>query len=219
MIPISEEMQKIHETIDRMIARSESPEYQAGIADLEAKDAALRSVREQNHRQRCRVSGHVPARLWQSLDDPQRTEALDAVRIFLEAPPACTFLILSGPAGVGKTFGLGFAVQERGGEYVSAQTLVTVGSFDPVWKDIGFASLLSLDELGAEKRNEAYDASLFALLDARYANQRKTVLATNLDAAAFKARYSDDRLYDRLKKAGEWVYVGGSTMRLPWKDA
>jgi DNA replication protein DnaC len=215
---IGEDMAKIKACIERMRKVSEDPQYQANVARLEAQDAEYAAARKHNIRQQSRQRGHVPVAFWDKLTNPQPTDALDAIKVFLDSPPQCVFLVLSGNLGRGKSFALGYAVQETGGEFTTAQNLAAMSSFDPLWKDLGFAHLLSIDNFGDETLNPAYYKSLYNLLDDRYLNLRKTILATNLNADTFRARYPDERLLERLRTGGTWVNLPGASMRRVWSE-
>jgi DNA replication protein DnaC len=162
--------------------------------------------------------------LWAGIEKPDQTDAFSAARAFVESP--ATYLVLSGPAGRGKTFAAAWFVMqprrvgerlvESQGRYVLAHDLVSAGTFDGIWKEIAAAPLLAIDELGSEYRNPAYEASLYALLNVRHAHGRKTILCTNLDGGSFVARYcpkAGDPLRDRLRTAQAWVALPGESMR------
>jgi hypothetical protein len=212
---------EIAEWARRCAERAETPEFQANAAKLQAEIAAANKQAREADRKLGLLRSGVPACLWAALREPQKTPALDAARYWLSSPPNCVYLALAGPAGRGKTFAASWAVAERGGLYAIAHDLVTRGTFDPVWLDLAAAPLVALDELGAEHRNPAYDASLYTLLGTRHAHRRRTLLATNLDGAAFAARYapdSTDPLRDRLRTATRWVNLPGESMRTHWAE-
>lgn len=212
---------KIAEWARRMAERSQTPEYLANAARLERENAVeATSSREAQRRINLHSAG-VPGSLWESVRAPKETPALAAAREFLAAPPSCVFLVLVGPAGRGKTFAAAWTVAEREGRYAVAHDLVHAGSFDPVWRELAEAPVLALDEVGAEYRNPAFDASFYSLLNARHAHARKTLIATNLDAAAFVARYCpnvSDPLRDRLRTGAQWVTLPGESMRKHWTE-
>ena len=81
--------------------------------------------------------------------------------------------------------------------------------------------MLCLDEFGAESPNPAYEANLYALLNRRYQAQRKTLIATNLNAASFRQRYCAaglDRLLERMQTGGDFVILPGETLRAHWSE-
>jgi DNA replication protein DnaC len=196
------------------------PEYQVEIEKLKAEDAEYERKQEiHRHKNRLRTTG-VPPEVTEG--EYATTFAATAVARFVNAPPALRFLVLAGRKGTGKTFAMARAVWEFGGRYVDAQQLVASGTFEgSTWLDLGSCSLLAIDELGAEYPNPAFEANLYALLDRRYRQGRRTIIATNLNAPAFKARYCEnglDRLLERLKTGGRWLSLDGPSLRKSWQD-
>jgi hypothetical protein len=226
-------MDALHERIaalvERCQARSEDPEFQRNAARLAQESAEAAEVLRASDLMHARLRSGVPVGLWNPLrpaesplEHTKPTPALDAVKAHLESPPACVFLTLSGKRGQGKTFAAAFGVYAQGGRFVDAHDLVRLSSFDEgEWRDLERQPLLAIDELGAEYLNDAYKANLYALLNRRYADQRKTILATNLSAPAFVARYCpdpEDRLLERLTKGGTWANLAGESLRTHWAE-
>ncbi|ABS25291.1 ATP-binding protein [Anaeromyxobacter sp. Fw109-5] len=213
---------EIGEWAKRVMARAEDPQYQENVRRLAAEDAEIAEAHADFARRRRFVEGSVPQAFWESVQNPDNTEALAAVRHHLAvAPPECVFLSLAGPRGRGKSTALAWAVTEHGGLFVEAHALVRLGMFDRIWRDAPDVPVLALDEIGAEYLNDGYRASLYELLNRRFSNNRKTIIATNLDAAAFKARYcpdANDRLAERIAKGGRWVNLPGESMRRNWRE-
>ena len=218
--------------IARCQARAEDPEFQRQarrIADEEANARAVLAEVERNSRL---LRSGIPVGLWNPvaakrgerspLDQPKATPALEAVKAHVDAPGACVFLTLSGKRGQGKTFAASYAVYARGGRFVDAHDLVRLSSFDESeWRDLERQPVLAVDELGAEYLNDAYRANLYGLLNRRFADQRKTILCTNLAAPSFVARYCpdpEDRLLERLTKSGTWTNLDGDSLRRHWQD-
>jgi DNA replication protein DnaC len=211
---------RFEEWAERMRQRAEDPDFRAN-AEKWRETKAEAAQRENDRLMALHVAG-VPASLWDAVLAPKVTDALEAVQRFLDAPRDCLYLVLAGPAGRGKTFAAAWGVSKREGRYVLAHDLVAAGTFDSLWKEIAAVPMLALDELGAEYRNPAYEASLYSLLNARHAHGRKTILCTNLDGGAFVTRYcpkAGDPLRDRLRTAQAWVALPGESMRKPWSDA
>jgi hypothetical protein len=161
-------------------------------------------------------------RYWSILDLPDATEALTLMESLLSGPPPFTFLVLAGPAGRGKSAALSIAVWRAGGFYYDAQELLRESTFDAsLWHRLQAAPFLALDELGAEATNPAWEANLFDLLNGRDARLRKTAIATNLNAAAFRERYASaglQRLMDRILTAGEFKILPGKSLRVHWSE-
>jgi len=76
------------------------------------------------------------------------------------------------------------------------------------------ADRLVIDDLGAEYADAKgnFAAILDEVVGDRHANRRPLVITTNLDAAAFKARY-DERIADRIREVGRFVSLAGASMR------
>lgn len=207
-------------TIARMRERAESPEYQQRLQELAEQDAAAAEVRAAEVRRAVLRDTGIPRATWALLEAPREEPAILAARRFL-ANPRCLFLTLAGPRGRGKTSAAAWACYQRRGRFVDAHDLVRAGTFDrALWTALEQAPLLALDELGTEHANDSFRADLFGLLNKRQGNLRQTIIATNLDAAAFKARYLSgplERLEDRLRAHGEWVNLPGESMRQAWK--
>lgn len=221
MTNLGNQSSKIAEWARRMAARAETPEYIANAERLERENAANLATSRETQRKINLHSAGVPGSLWESVREPQETPAIIAAREFLASPAACVFLVLVGPAGRGKTFAAAWTVAEREGRYVIAHDLVHAGSFDQVWRELADAPVLALDEVGAEYRNPAFDASFYTLLNSRHAHQRKTVICTNLDGDGFVRRYCPnptDPLRDRLRTAARWVTLPGDSLRKHWAE-
>jgi DNA replication protein DnaC len=206
---------------DRIKAITETPEYQANLARLANEEAEYeRKQAEHRHAFRLKVTGVPPEVAEQAV---KVTVTTTVVADFLAGPAALRFLMLGGKKGTGKTFAIAHAIWTNGGRYVDAQQLVAAGTFDgSTWTDLASTSLLALDELGAEHPNPAFEANLYALLDRRYRTGKRTLIATNLNATDFKARYCEnglDRLIDRLKTGGQWVSLDGESLRQNWAEA
>lgn len=208
---------KIAAWTKRVTERAEDPAYKANAERFRETEAE--AVQRENESRLALLAAGIPMTLWGAIREPRDTPALVAARDFLGSAPS--FLALSGPAGRGKTFAASWAVTQKEGRYVITHDLVTAGSFASVWAEIALAPILALDELGAEYRNAAFEASLYSLLNARHAHGRKTILCTNLDAGGFVARYcpkEGDPLRDRLRTSSVWVSLPGQSLRKPWSD-
>lgn len=202
---------------ERCAKRAEDPAFKAHAEKWRETDAER--VQKEHDRRHSLLAAGIPMTLWDAISAPQETDALAAARSFLSTP--ALFLVLSGPAGRGKTYAAAWAVAEQEGRYVLAHDLVAAGTFDGVWKEIAAAPFLALDELGAEYRNPAFEASLYSMLNSRHANGRKTVICTNLDGATFVQRYcakAGDPLRDRLRTSQAWVALPGESMRKHFTD-
>jgi DNA replication protein DnaC len=149
---------------------------------------------------------------------------LDAARSWSRARGSALWL---GQTGVGKTLSMlalanrvldvsakeGVSPADRafavGLAYVTADGLIRArkghglghGEPDEI-RTARSASLLLLDELGSEGTD--HDATLFALVDQRYAAGRPTIIASGMTEAAFRSKYGD-ALARRVTDCGEIV--------------
>ncbi|MBE5763962.1 MAG: hypothetical protein E7338_07080 [Clostridiales bacterium] len=77
------------------------------------------------------------------------------------------------------------------------------------------ADLLIIDDLGTEPQNTLMQEGLFAILDSRINNNKKTVICTNLTEAQFAKRYGE-RSLSRLTSASfayKPSYIDGDDLR------
>jgi len=146
-------------------------------------------------------------------------------------------LVLSGAAGCGKTFAAGWLVhreirnqaelselndsecwvprQRPRYQFVTTARLSRMSQYDEKTVDaLESVPLLIIDDVGAEYADaKGYFASMFdALINARYANQLRTVLTTNLTGRQFKERYGE-RIADRIREAGRFVELDSASLR------
>lgn len=211
---------RAREWAERMAAHERDPEFRRNAERIEASAREAAELSCSLARRARLLRSWIPEEHWEVLDAPRECAALTAVQRFLEGPPKFRLLVLAGDAGQGKSFALSWAVYTRGGQFVNLHELATASSFDEgFWERLEGAPVLALDELGGEKAHDAYESRLYGLLNARYQRNRKTVIATNLDAAAFREAYLAnglERLADRLRTSAEWVNLAGPSMRRPW---
>lgn len=221
MEPIKNYSERIREIAERCAKRLEDPEYQRNAARLAAENEAQARAQAESARNQALLGTGIPLLFWPYLDGAPEVLAEQKAAEFL-ADPRPTFLVLAGKKGLRKTSALCRCVWAKRGRFTCAQELVMAGSFDrALWGDLEHAPVLGLDELGAEHPNTAFEAALYALLNKRHENLRKTVIATNLDAPGFARRYAAnglDRLAERIVKGGMWVNLDGPSMRPHWTD-
>jgi DNA replication protein DnaC len=76
------------------------------------------------------------------------------------------------------------------------------------------AKRLVIDDIGTEfmDANGSYQALLDEIVNERYANKRPTLMTTNLEVQAFAARYGE-RVADRIRESGRFVFVGRDSLR------
>lgn len=152
-----------------------------------------------------------------------------AVREFAKGP--LTFCLLTGGAGSGKTIAAAEALLNSrlawdGGKawcyspsearFELATDLARMSSFDAdSLKRLGRLERvpwLVIDDLGSELMNNSWASNLGEIINARSSGRRKTIITTNLNGEAFRARY-DERIYSRIKGDGVVIGTGGQDLR------
>lgn len=139
--------------------------------------------------------------------------------------PEIRTLILVGDPGRGKThaaYAVGSQAVEDGA-WAAAWTMVALNDAfrpnnDPAAYEVAQeCDLLLLDDLGRERITEWTAERLQGVLDARWANNRRTIVTTNLPGGAVSERYGDP-VQDRLIDAAWVVQVAGIARRAraPW---
>ncbi len=158
-------------------------------------------------------------------------EALRHARAFMEAPPErWSILVLGGPRGVGKTQAAAWALGEvSSGRFLKSDELSRIGAYNKEAQDkLKQPELLVVDDLGVEyaDRKGFLFALVDALIDTRYADERRTIITTNMRAKDYEAivdgktvkiegfasRYGE-RVADRIREAGRFVELKGRSFR------
>lgn len=144
-------------------------------------------------------------------------------------------LLISGNAGIGKTFLCNCIAKEliEAGffvVYLSSTSLFELfervtftnksrdNDFSPLVKDFSFSNiydcdLLIIDDLGTEYVNNFTTPKLFDLLNRRLSSRLPTLISTNLDVTGLSNLYSE-RLISRILGSFTWVHFGGEDLRL-----
>lgn len=145
------------------------------------------------------------------------TPTLDATREWWKITNWC--LLLFGGFGIGKTSAAAWAVLEfmRRGErakWVRAPAACRAPLFGAeamvFTQECRSVPVLVLDDVGADLPTDGWRAWLEDVIDARWGNQRRTIITVNnLDGAAFAARMGE-RLTDRLRTATKFDGGKGS---------
>ncbi len=209
--------------LERIRAREADPEWQREVerrAAYEQADIASRRVKTLSE------TG-IPTRFLEILAaGPEET---DATRALLDMGDGV--VVLSGLPGCGKTiascawireavFAEGRVTSPQGFRgrvpmFVTSARLSRWDRYDNSrMDDLLKANRLVIDDVGSEFADQKgnFNAILDELVSDRHANRRPLVMTTNLDAAAFKARY-DERIADRIREVGRFVSLDGSSMR------
>lgn len=187
-----------------------------------AKRALARQRRETERKfeeSGCAVTDTVLAAL--RAEKLNTTDATDALaqwwgqRRKLEKP----WLVLSGPAGVGKTVAVAHMLWTLGGRFVRADELVRLfasmfGDQYDKQQELRDAGSLVIDDVGGELDQTRMLPALLDLLDSRKsAYNRPTIVTTNLSKKDFAERYKNERLMSRMAESVHWVSLTGEDLR------
>jgi hypothetical protein len=201
------------EHIAKRAAPAEDEQSDHHIAEMEAKVRLSLSIAT-----RAAISGlDLPARTLELLEAglARETEAV----LTLGTP--ATIAVLSGTPGCGKTTAaarwLYLAAKEQRirGLWVTAARLARWARYDDAEMAVLLkAPRLVVDDLGTEYLDErgAFMTTFDELLNERYAHRRPTVITTNLNAEAFRARY-DLRVVDRIREDGTFMEIESPSLR------
>jgi DNA replication protein DnaC len=138
--------------------------------------------------------------------------------------PGCRGLILWGPIGTGKTALLTRALRyltiDRGVRSLFQEWTLLLkdekkswdGESESPWKNVDFAEVLAVDELGRQASTTWQQGQIENLIQARYQGRKPTLWATNLNPKELRGEV-EARLYDRLVERNDFVEVSGQSLR------
>lgn len=136
-----------------------------------------------------------------------------------------TGILMWGGCGTGKTYYAACIANEliTKGYTVHMTNFATLinriqGTFDEkqdIINDLNRYSLLIIDDLGAERRSEYMQETVFNIIDARYRAGKPLIITTNLSIDEIKnpQNVSYGRIYDRIIERCFPVHVGGNSRR------
>lgn len=207
---------RVVEAAKARLAAVEPAEAERLEAETQARIEAATAEEQARTKRRRRDAAEIPPRVAACLDAAKVTDALAAVQRFLGTDR--TFLVLAGAVGCGKTIAACSALDAKGGKFVKAAAITRARFDDERWEALLRASVLVVDDLGTESMDaKGWAAGALAeLFDYRYDWQSKTILTTNLDADAFKARYCEQdggRFLSRLREAGVFEAIAQGSLR------
>lgn len=172
------------------------------------------------------LSPSLEARAFDGYDARHNRAALERMRAWTEAPEG--WVVLWGGPGTGKTHLLAAAWNALAQDGFRALYVVVPSLLDFVrrgyeaggasgsaeasarFEAVASAPVLLLDDLGAERRTEWSEETLFKLLDHRYRHELPTATGTNLVLDDLEPRIAS-RLQDR--RLARVVAMGGPDMR------
>lgn len=153
-------------------------------------------------------------RIADNIKAPREEAPLVAARQWLAGPDWC--LSLYGTEGNGKTYAAAWSVLQsnlRPVVWLHSPTACARPLYGPeAQANMDRAQttpLFVLDEFGAELASAPWMTMLEAVLGVRYARGLKTIITSNLDAAAFKERMGE-RLTDRIREGRVFESSGPS---------
>lgn len=189
---------------------SENPDA-AVAAEIDETDAILERVK-------------VPLRIRKTLSGNFSNTATIQMVLSWANDPNTWCLVLGGGVGVGKsTAAASWIIQWAQGRrdnpnysrrwYTAPEfgALDSYGAADKITA-LGKLEYLVLDDLGDEIRSDAFQVRLDRLIDARYRDERRLIITTNLTRDVFCKRYGK-RVCDRLFEGGRWFNAVGRSMR------
>lgn len=189
------------------------------------RDSGMADEPEDTDRQRAAVLRciGVPARVRRQLPPTRQTEALDTVQRWCSTE-GLWGLVLAGPVGVGKTVAAGWWLSEVS-QGLDASPVLTnrwwpateIAALDYYGED--FQKLLRvptlvLDDQGPEFADRAgmLSSKMDRLIDARYREELRTLVTTNLNAKQFAQRY-DERIASRFREDAWFCELRGDDLR------
>lgn len=214
----------------------QTPEGQAE-AEAERKRAeekARRLAEKEAHDARERLAGAgVPRRVRDILEAGAKDTAalLRVSKWQADRQPHDWCLVLSATKGAGKTVAAGWWMREnqafrvrcwdkkRGDFFIpswwTATGLCRVNAYGPEFEALcEHSGPIVIDDLGSEYNDKAgfLQTMVDSLMDARYSEYRPILITTNLNAQAFKERYSE-RVADRIREGGSFFEFRAESMR------
>lgn len=167
------------------------------------------------------VAGYTPAN-----ESERQVKAIVSAWV-TNYKPGCPGLYLYGPAGTGKTHllvAIGKAlVNQYAAEvcYWSTVSLIneakrmfdkTSGVDENPFDAAAEATVLMLDDIGAERPSEWVLTELYRLINHRYNRNLTTLLTSNVNLETFEASY-DSRIADRIHEMTTAVHCNGPSRR------
>lgn len=164
-----------------------------------------------------RTSG-IPARYRDDADLDAHTEATVAVDAFMRDRER-SLLLMMGQKGTGKSVALARAAMLWRGKWLLAADMAQAYrhlEYRQLVEQWSNRNLVVVDELGREPTDadQRSRATIWEIIERRWADKRKTILASNLTEKAFRERY-DEPVWDRITGDGGVVVLTGKSMRQP----
>lgn len=214
--------------LDGLLARVMARAEEASVANYEEHGAELGEP-EPAYIDRYMVLQQSGLRLHEGDEDRKLLARLDIKRDRVHevihrwvdrAPDGRRVLILTGGTGAGKTFAAGYLMALRctGVACMSVDLGRRLAPYkhelEQGVRPLSLSErLIVLDDLGTEDTKDRRWADAWVRFVERRQSYGETVITTNLDAAALRARYADERIIDRLDSCAHVVTVGDKSKR------
>jgi DNA replication protein DnaC len=85
--------------------------------------------------------------------------------------------------------------------------------------DLSRVDLLHLDDLGAERATDWVLEQLYAIVNARYEEQRSLVITTNLDPAQLREQITERTVSRLIEMCGDPLALFGADRRMELRSA
>lgn len=157
-----------------------------------------------------------PVRAIEAAIEADTTKAA-VMRIAAWDPEVENVLVLSGPAGCGKTVAAAWWgwTSKYSPRFLRSTSFAAASRYDSEKRDqwLG-ARALVLDDLGAEYADSKgnYLVDLDELVDVFYGDKKPLLITTNASAEEFKSRYGQ-RIADRVRECGTFASIAGGSLR------
>lgn len=185
--------------------------------DRKIADERARQVAEDEHKRRVNAvaSAGFPKRaIDAAIKADESTEAISRIKAWDHREQS--ILVLSGPAGCGKTVAATWwALRTDYVEFMRSSAFAAGSRYDAdaraKWLE---AHRLVLDDLGTEFADSKgnYLVDLDELIDTFYGDKRPLLITTNCTKQVFTQRYGA-RIVDRIRECGVWFQITGKSMR------
>lgn len=165
---------------------------------------------------------------WSPENNPACKPGYDACRLLVERPQdAHPWVLLDGPPGTGKSHLLVATVAAlcSAGQHavywrvhdLSAELFARLNAhtLEELTTHLKRVPVLALDDLGTETGGDFAKDHLHAILDARYQEERVTLISVNMDLLKQHGKQPPQRLLSRLRDVHvcQWVSMNGTDMR------